>query len=99
MSPGSGISRGGKSRNTALTYPLPHWGKNSSSYERWWSYRCLYHLISVVKSRGVGTAGEWHRLKKICGVVSDRKRAYLYQELQPLFSEASLDYLFGEVEA
>lgn len=99
MSPGSGISRGVKDRATVLTYSSPRWGINSCSYELWWSWRRLHHLVSVVKSRGVGTSGEWHRLKKICQVVSDRKRAYLRGQFADVFSEASLCFLFGEVEA
>jgi hypothetical protein len=96
MTPGSTASRGAKGRDIALTYPSPRWGINSCSHELWWSWRRCRHLVSVVRENGVGTTGEWYRLKKICNVVSDKKRAYLRGQFADVFSDASLAFLFEE---
>lgn len=52
-------------------------------------------MVFVIKFRGVETRGEWKRIGTICKIVSYRKRVFLYRELRPLFSPASLEYLFG----
>jgi hypothetical protein len=99
--PGAGISGVEERVSTNLllsTHRLPE-AINfppEGTYERWWSWRRLQHLVFVIKSRGVETRGEWQRLATICKVVSRRKKAFLYRELRPLFSPASLEYLFGD---
>lgn len=99
MPPGSAASGGRKDRATVLTYPSPRWGINFCSYELWWSWRRLRHLISVVKSRGIENANEWHRLRRIFQTVSIYKRAFCRRELSGVLSEASLNFLFGEGKA
>jgi hypothetical protein len=61
----------------------------------WWSHQRLRHLVSVIKSRGLENADEWERLAAICQIVSHTKKLFLYRELSPLFSQASMDYLFN----
>lgn len=78
--------------------PLSPVIKLSEQYHReryWWCYRRLKYLVYVIKYRGVDNADEWMRLANICRRVSFRKKVYLYKQLSPLFSEASLDFLFS----
>lgn len=91
----SGARRIAEEGPASLSYPLSPRVINPRP-EYWWSWRRVQHLVSVVKSRGVATPAEWHRLRAIIGLVSARKRGYLYDQLRPLFSPASMTYLFSE---
>ena len=99
--PGGGSGVGRMPATGSLAHILPPQIINPPPYHEryWWSWRRLQYLVHVVKSRGVENAGEWKRLGWVCRIVSERKRKFLYQEFKPLFSEASLEYLFGGLVA
>ncbi len=102
MIPGSAASGGRKDRGgSVLTYPsIPENIKPPQCYDRyWWSWRRCRHLVNVIKERGIENANEWHRLRWIFQTVSIYKRAFCRRELSGVLSEASLNYLFGEVKA
>jgi hypothetical protein len=93
----AGVRRIGTS--PSLRYPLSPQVINPPHYYEhyWWSWNRLRYLVTVIKTRGVENVGEWKRLAGICRVVSAKKRAYLFREFRSVFSEASLEYLFGGV--
>jgi len=93
----TGVMKDSKVRAASLSYSLsPQVAINDSpSYEYWVSMSRLQHIVGVVKSRGVENADEWQRLARICKLVSRRKKSFLYREFRPLFSQPSMEYLFG----
>jgi len=97
---GTGVRRIAEARTASLKYPLsPQVINTSPYYERYWySWRRLRYLVSVIKARGIENRGEWLRLRAIIGLVSVRKRAYLFRELQPLLSPGSIAFLFAPEE-
>lgn len=94
---GAEVMKDSKVRAASLSNPLfPQLAINHSPpYEFWLSWSRIQHIVGVVKSRGVENADEWQRLARICKLVSRRKKSFLYREFRPLFSQPSMEYLFG----
>jgi hypothetical protein len=61
----------------------------------WYSWQHVKDIADRVQTDGIENGRQYEQLREICSLVSDVKKSYLWGQISPGRSPASMEYLFS----